>query len=212
MNQNLCRLIHMSHQVLAISQTTAVHLVTQVVHMILEVLIQALALGIKYIKYLFFAVIFLLPLNTSIQGTRQMTQGQVFFVPDIKEEKQCVLEALYYEIRNGSYAEKQAVLSVIINRTKSSLYPKTFCAVIQQYKQFSYTLTDFEKPQLHATSKFDKIQLEICNDLADRAVEGNFKTVLPKEVLWYARKYVTNSWTRKYKVYKSYEWHHFYRK
>ena len=154
----------------------------------------------------------LIPMNSTKVHTRQQTQGKVFFIPDQKEEYNCIIEALYYEIRNGSYKEKLAVMSVIYNRKNSGLYPKTFCGVIWQYKQFSYTLTDFQKPYLHAKTDGDKIQLLICEEIANEVIKGKFASVLQDDVLWYARKHIKNNWTKKYKVVAEYNWHYFYKK
>jgi len=72
-------------------------------------------------------------------------------IPTLKEpsipgihhnELRCLAEAVYFESKNESLRGQRAVAHVIVNRTKSSKFPKTICRVVnQKYKstcQFSY--------------------------------------------------------------------------
>ena len=115
------------------------------------------------------------------------------------KEKACIKEALWHEARGEGEYGVLAVASVIENRIKHPNYPSTYCAVIKQHKQFSYTL-DKSKPtgeRLEASIKaseqpmYTKVALT-----ADNMVEGRFEPVLEHSVLWYAHKKVKNYWTK----------------
>ena len=56
------------------------------------------------------------------------------------DEKQCIADSIYHEARGESVEGMIAVANVIINRMRSSRYPDTACAVVYQYRQFSWTL------------------------------------------------------------------------
>lgn len=50
----------------------------------------------------------------------------------VSEEASCLAQAIYYEARGESYDGQMAVAEVIVNRTRSSLYPSTVCGVVYQ--------------------------------------------------------------------------------
>lgn len=128
------------------------------------------------------------------------------------EEVQCLTEALYYEARNVDQKELEAIMSVIYNRKHSMSYPRTYCGVVYQYRQFSYTLTDFQSPQKHARSPEDRLALARVSTLAFKAVYGDFKPSLKPSVMWYARHYVKNTWVKTFRKVKELKWHGFYEK
>lgn len=47
-------------------------------------------------------------------------------------ELNCLSQAVYYEARGESYQGQVAVAEVVVNRTRSSAYPKTICSVVYQ--------------------------------------------------------------------------------
>lgn len=47
-------------------------------------------------------------------------------------EKRCLAEAVYYEARSESYRGQIAVAEVVMNRTRSGVYPRTICGVVYQ--------------------------------------------------------------------------------
>ena len=57
----------------------------------------------------------------------------------IGREKACLTEAIYFESRGEPLKGQMAVAQVIINRTKSNLYPNSICGVVNQRGQFSYS-------------------------------------------------------------------------
>jgi spore germination cell wall hydrolase CwlJ-like protein len=50
----------------------------------------------------------------------------------VSEESHCLAQAIYYEARSESYEGQMAVADVIVNRTRSSVYPSTLCGVVYQ--------------------------------------------------------------------------------
>jgi spore germination cell wall hydrolase CwlJ-like protein len=130
------------------------------------------------------------------------------------KEKNCLMNALYYEARSESNLGILAVASVIENRKNSGSYPSTYCKVINQHKQFSYTLEgkpDVEKVQ-HMLTAYDKQAYQYISELSHRMTTGSFEPILPKTVMWYATKKVSNAWTKSKKIYATIGFHHFYKK
>lgn len=59
---------------------------------------------------------------------------------NVEKEITCLAKNIYFESRGLSQKEQLAVGFVTFNRLKSKRYPDTLCQVINQYKQFSWTL------------------------------------------------------------------------
>ncbi len=53
-------------------------------------------------------------------------------------EVRCLEAAIHHEAKGESFAGKLAVGNVVLNRTVSSEFPKSVCAVVKQKKQFSW--------------------------------------------------------------------------
>lgn len=114
------------------------------------------------------------------------------------QERKCIKNALYYEARSEGTAGILAVASVIENRKNHPDYPESYCGVIQQRKQFSYTLEgrpDVERIEWRLQPA-DKQAYGYVSDVADSMVEGQFKPVLEHSVLWYAHKKIKNAWIK----------------
>ncbi|WP_336294508.1 cell wall hydrolase [Bartonella sp. CB169] len=52
-------------------------------------------------------------------------------------ERQCLMRAMYFESNRTSREGMIAVGTVVMNRVNSTVYPKTICGVVGQYKQFA---------------------------------------------------------------------------
>jgi spore germination cell wall hydrolase CwlJ-like protein len=114
------------------------------------------------------------------------------------QERNCLKNALYYEARSEGNVGILAVASVIENRKNHVNYPSSYCGVIKQHKQFSYTLEgrpDVERIEERLKAA-DKVMYGYVSEVADNMLEGEFKPVLEHSVLWYAHKSVKNYWTR----------------
>ena len=115
-----------------------------------------------------------------------------------KQQKNCLKNALYYEARSEGKLGILAVASVIENRKQHPAYPSSYCGVIQQHKQFSYTMEgrpDVEaiKGRLRASDKAAYAQV---SEVADKMIEGRFEPLLPSNVLWYHTKNIKPYWIK----------------
>lgn len=114
------------------------------------------------------------------------------------QERNCLKNALYYEARSEGTTGILAVASVIENRKNHINYPSSYCGVIKQHKQFSYTLEgkpDVERIELRLQAA-DKQAYGYVSEVAEEMIQGQFKPVLEHSVLWYAHKKVKNYWTK----------------
>jgi spore germination cell wall hydrolase CwlJ-like protein len=114
------------------------------------------------------------------------------------QERNCLKNALYYEARSEGAIGILAVASVIENRKNHTNYPSSYCGVIKQHKQFSYTLEgrpDVERIERRLKAA-DKVAYMQVSEVADNMLEGEFEPVLEHSVLWYATTSVRNYWTK----------------
>jgi spore germination cell wall hydrolase CwlJ-like protein len=129
------------------------------------------------------------------------------------QERKCLKNALWYEAGNQSLYGIQAVATVIQNRKNHPDYPDTYCGVIHQHKQFSYTL--LKKPDVEII-KTNFIPMEAkayanVEEVADKVISGEFQPVLDRSVRFYAATYVKNYWTKTKKVAAKIGGHIFYK-
>lgn len=110
------------------------------------------------------------------------------------KQMRCLRQALWFEARSESEHGMRAVATVIINRVKHSRYPKEFCRVIHQRKQFSYT---------HQLKSFrinpgptEVTKLQVVDKIIGEVYTGDFVAVLPADVLWYHTVRVKPSWSK----------------
>lgn len=131
----------------------------------------------------------------------------------VDKEKNCLKNALYYEARSEDRLGILAVASVIENRKNSTIYPSTYCGVVNQYKQFSYTIEEYPDVELimNDLTIYDKISYAYISKLADTMTDGEFLSVLPSTVMWYTTETTSNKWTRSKKIYATIGVHHFYK-
>lgn len=114
------------------------------------------------------------------------------------QEANCLKNALWYEAGNQSLHGIMAVATVIDNRKNHPSYPDTYCGVIKQPKQFSYTLSnkpDIETVQ-HRFYPVEKVAYQRVEYVADQMIEGRFEPVLDQSVRFYATKAIKNYWTK----------------
>lgn len=125
------------------------------------------------------------------------------------KSKQCLKELLYFESRNTSIKEREAILDVTLNRYKHKNYPSTICEVVQQDKQYSYRNNLQDKSQIilpefqSINSILDqKAYLEIEEIVDNRFQSGNIlpNKVLPENALWYHTKQVKPIWRKSKKI------------
>lgn len=186
--------------------------------MILEVLMRELYLyyrgilvlekNFKFISWFLFGLaLFFIPDNTSIHKSAPKPIQVVH-----KSERDCMVEALYFEGRNLSLQELQAIADVIINRVNHPRFPDSICKVVQQPWQFSYLNNKEDKiqnilEQKHKISSIlDRKALDMIEKIVDdRLYSGKLSSrILPETALFYhtkdMRKYP--KWSKKMKKVK----------
>lgn len=128
------------------------------------------------------------------------------------EEFNCLVSLLYFEARGEGHTGLKYVLSVVENRKNSNRYPDTYCEVMLQPKQFSFVHERLERGlSLKAIPKpSEKKKFDFIRKLAYDAIQGNFESLLPSNVLHYTTTKVSNHWTRKKKVHIVEGKHRFY--
>lgn len=128
-------------------------------------------------------------------------------------EKNCLKNALWYEAGNQSLYGIEAVATVIHNRKMHPDYPSTYCGVIHQRKQFSYTLLG--KPDVEIIkANFRPMEAKAyanVEEVAEKVISQEFKPVLDSSVRFYAATYVKNYWTKTKKVAARIGGHVFYK-
>lgn len=169
----------------------------------------------KYTIWLLLALILLLAsLVVAVIDEHNQTLADKAKAEALAKQKEynCLFEAVWYEARSESKEGIRAVIAVIHNRTHSKGYPSSYCSVIQQYKQFSYTaLNKPSKAVLEANLKASeaKVYLMIRTEV-ENALEQGYVPSLPAKVLWYAKSNVKNHWTIKKHKYATIGKHTFY--
>lgn len=123
----------------------------------------------------------------------------------------CLTEAAWFEARNQGQQGIDAVYSVIINRTKSGIYPKSYCEVIKQPSQFSFR----NKVKYHVDIKINPSSTEkqLLKEIQYKSmtiVIGEFKQNLPDNVLFYHNQKIKPNWGKKFKKYATINDHVFY--
>lgn len=107
--------------------------------------------------------------------------------------KPCLMEVIWFEGRGLSYTEKEAILDVVINRSRSNRYPNDLCKVIQQPWQFSYRNHLKDKSQIilpefqSISGKPDKDAYIEIEEIVDNRLDSSTITnkVLPDTAMWY---------------------------
>lgn len=107
------------------------------------------------------------------------------------KERDCLANAVYYEAGNQSELGMKAVAHVIVNRTKSNLFPNTACAVVKQrynhHCQFSYVcFGKLRKPDPTIYTKSKSAAEEVLKGEKD----------FTKNSLYYHASYVNPQWHR----------------
>lgn len=107
----------------------------------------------------------------------------------------CMTEALHFEARDQSIKGQAAVAVTILNRVKDKHFPNTVCKVINQYKQFSYTLTPIEerKAYLRNLNILDSKALFVNVLVSLQALSGGFKG-MHTSLHYFNPSIVTPSW------------------
>lgn len=169
---------------------------------------KALIEAIKIITIILLVYCSYLIINTEIEKSQQNITYEI--KDKYKEDKLCLKNMLWNEARGVSYKEKQAVLEIAINRSKSPNYPNNICDVIKQPFQFSY-LNNKDKSRIilpenqEIIGKLDQqAYLEIEEIVDSRFQSGTIlpNKVLPENTLFYHTKNIKDKpkWSKSKKI------------
>jgi len=120
-------------------------------------------------------------------------------------EQQCLACNIYYEARNQNFVGQIAVATVTKNRVLSEKYPNTYCKVVWQSKQFSWTHDGrSDKP-------YENNAWQSSINLAKLFIESEISIEkLTENTLWYHRDDVQPKWSKKLNIVAILERHIFY--
>lgn len=129
------------------------------------------------------------------EDSRRFSKGKVRIT---NSEKDCLKEALWYEARGTSKKEQEMIADVIINRAKAN--SSSICKEISKKSQFSYRNKGRVIPPV-ASNKTDEKSLDLIHSVVQSKIQVRkdrvlYKSSLPLEVQYYARKDIKNYWTR----------------
>jgi spore germination cell wall hydrolase CwlJ-like protein len=109
---------------------------------------------------------------------------------------ECLTQAVYYEARNESEEGQAAVAEVVMNRTRSGVYPQSVCAVVYQRNsrtcQFTFTCDGAIGRGAVDLTKWARAE-RIARDVYD----GRSPALLPPTSVNYHANYVSPSWGRR---------------
>lgn len=114
-------------------------------------------------------------------------------------EVTCLAEALYFEARDQPVLGIAAVAVTVINRKDSFRFPDTYCGVIYQSKQFSYTSSS-PKDRAEAIQTMnvrDAAAMDLCIQVALQAAAGGFDG-LHTALHYYNPKKANPSWAKSF--------------
>lgn len=107
-------------------------------------------------------------------------------------ETECLATAMYHEARGEGERGILAVAFVIYNRVKSAVFPHSYCEVVRQKAQFSFT-SDRHPDNIKEWESYQKV-LAMAVDLVDNA--GFQRTVSPVgNALFFNSFHRRNRWT-----------------
>jgi spore germination cell wall hydrolase CwlJ-like protein len=126
--------------------------------------------------------------------------------PYVQREVECLAKNIYFEAAHEPYAGKMAVATVTKNRVQSNKYPKTFCAVIYQGCQFSWTCQPGKKVVLNSSAY--RAAKRVAEEVL---IMGKRSAIIDSSVLFYHADYVSPSWSKTKEVVVKIGTHVFYR-
>ncbi len=103
-------------------------------------------------------------------------------------EVACMTEAIFFEAKSESVAGKEAVANVILNRTKSDLFPSTVCGVTSQKGQFQ-----FKRASARKVFDNDMAHAEESALIAIKALKGDIQDKTKGSLYFVNRKIATRT-------------------
>ncbi len=127
------------------------------------------------------------------------------------EDLKCLAEALYFEARGETVAGQFAVAEVIVNRSKSSIFPDTICGVISQGTGRKYQCQFTYKCDGYKDTIAEKRAYERVSKVA-RAVLDGYSSNLTDGATYYHTNAVSPAWSRRFIRTATIGVHYFYRR
>ena len=109
---------------------------------------------------------------------------------------ECLTQAIYYEARNESEEGQAAVAEVVMNRTRSGVYPQSVCAVVYQRNSRTCQFT-FTCDGAIGRGAIDMTKWARAERIARDVYEGRSPAQLPRTSVNYHASYVSPSWGRR---------------
>jgi spore germination cell wall hydrolase CwlJ-like protein len=110
---------------------------------------------------------------------------------DRDAQEECLAKAVYFEARSESLEGQLAVADVVLNRSRSGVYPTTICEVVTQPWQFSFIRQGrFPTPDRSSNAWREAAAIAAI-------ARKNLMQIVPQNVLWYHADYVAPSWGRR---------------
>jgi hypothetical protein len=106
-------------------------------------------------------------------------------------EQDCLASAVYFEAQGEPLEGQLAVAEVVLNRTRSGLYPATICGVVTQPAQFSFVRRG-TIPRADRRTEAWRRAVAVA-----RIAQAGELRLLPRDVLWYHADYVAPGWGRR---------------
>lgn len=123
------------------------------------------------------------PLYRNYAPRQQFTGG------GLGQQMSCLAQAIYFEARGEPLEGQLAVARVVVARSRSGLFPSSYCGVVLQRRQFSF-VRDGMMPQPNTNSWEWRNAVAI----AQMAHEGKRSPV--EGALFYHATYVSPGWNR----------------
>ena len=145
------------------------------------------------------------PPATTRQSSRRASGGAYYTPPQLDlttppvvptDPIECLTQAVYYEARNESEEGQAAVAEVVMNRTRSGVYPQAVCAVVYQRNSRTCQFT-FTCDGAIGRGAIDMAKWARAERIARDVYDGRSTVQLPRTSVNYHASYVSPSWGRR---------------
>ncbi|MXO75417.1 cell wall hydrolase [Altererythrobacter aerius] len=123
----------------------------------------------------------------------------------LSREMECLAGAIYFEARGEPLEGQLAVAQVVINRSESGMFPKSYCGVVYQPKQFSF-IRGGRMPSIERGSPAWRRATAMARIAHEELWESK-----ADDALFFHARYVSPSWSRTKVARATIDSHIFYR-
>lgn len=142
---------------------------------------------------------------TTEAGSLSELVGMMDAHAPMSDELRCLAGAVYFEARGEALAGQLAVAQVIINRSEDGRFPRTYCGVVAQPRQFSFMRGAAMPAVRTGTSAWTRAVA-----IAQIAHKGLWQSEAGEAVFFHAR-YVRPQWSQRKTRLAQIDTHIFYR-